>query len=221
MIIVCACARVIHSVTNVLQLGLEPEPNRCNGSYNTETRTVAIGPILPPKTWHFNLTTLAPIKYLSSDCIVTWSIRRLCRVSRSFTSRVQICDSTNIRLVAIKNPPISPKIGHFVNATQRLLVRSPIWTREVKERLNLYNLRIDHVTIRSHLTYLIGAKVADTVIWNRGLCTTRPKNRGFISGAGNNPTKTMTVRFLGRSRTKPNQTTNSNPDRWPFFLTRC
>jgi len=59
------------SVSNGSGLGLGPEPNRCNGFYHTKTRTVAIGPVLPPKTRHFNLTTLAPIKYLSSDCNVT------------------------------------------------------------------------------------------------------------------------------------------------------
>jgi len=29
--------------------GSDPEPNRCNGSYHMKTRTVAIGPVLPPK----------------------------------------------------------------------------------------------------------------------------------------------------------------------------
>jgi len=51
--------------------GSNPEPDRCNGFYHTKTRTVANGSVLPPKTRHFNLTTLSPIKYLSSDRIVT------------------------------------------------------------------------------------------------------------------------------------------------------
>jgi len=63
--------QLLISVSNGSGLGLGPEPNRCNSFYHTQTRTVAIGPVLPPKTRHFNLTTLAPIKYLSSDCIVT------------------------------------------------------------------------------------------------------------------------------------------------------
>jgi len=33
--------------------------------------------------------------------------------------------------------------------------------REVKEQLTLHNLRTDHVTIRSELKYLIGAKIVD------------------------------------------------------------
>jgi len=59
------------SVSNGSGLGLEPEPNRCNGSYHTKTRTVAIGPVLPPKPQRFKSTILPPIKYLSSDRIVT------------------------------------------------------------------------------------------------------------------------------------------------------
>ena len=46
--------------------------------------------------------TLPPIKYLSSDRIVTWSVRKLCGFSPSFTSRCQICDSANIRRIAVK-----------------------------------------------------------------------------------------------------------------------
>ena len=46
--------------------------------------------------------------------------------------------------------------------------------QEVKERLKLNNLRIDHVMIQSKLEYLIGAKVVGTVKWNRGLVRTRP-----------------------------------------------
>jgi len=66
--------------------GSNPEPNCCNESYHTKTRTVAIGPVLPPKTRHFNFTSLGPIRYLSSDRIMTRSIRKLCSFMRSFTS---------------------------------------------------------------------------------------------------------------------------------------
>ena len=38
---------------------------------------------------------------------------------------------------------------------------------EVKELIILHNLRTDHVTVRSELTYLIGAKALGTV--NLGL----------------------------------------------------
>jgi len=141
--------------------GSNPEPNRCNG--------------FPPTTWHFKCTILTPIKYLSSDRIVTWSVRRLCSFSPSFPSRSQICDLTSIRWVAIENPHLSAEISPYFTAIQRILAQSQIWQREVKEGLGLHNLRTDHVTIRSELRYLIGGKVAGTVIWNRGPGPTRPR----------------------------------------------
>jgi len=73
-----------------------PEPDCCNW--------------FPPKTRHFKSTILAPIKYLSSDRIVTWSVRRLCSFSPSCPSRSQIWDPTSIRWVAIENPHFSPDI---------------------------------------------------------------------------------------------------------------
>jgi hypothetical protein len=51
--------------------------------------------------------------------------------------------------------------------------------REVKEQVKLNNLRLKHVTIQSELRYLIGAKVAGTVKWNRGLGSTWPKTEGL------------------------------------------
>ena len=189
--------------------GSDPEPNRCNGSYHTKTRTVAIGPVLPPKTRHFNITTLAPIKYLSWDRIMTWWVRRLFSSCRSFTSWVQICDPTNIRWVAIENPLISVKICPYFIATQRISVGSQIWKREAKEQLELYNLCTDHVMIRSELKYLIGAKVAGTVKWNRGpvRVTTPPRQSWSGSLAVPNPD-----RGLGSS---------SNPDRSRVTRNRC
>jgi len=158
-----------------------------------------MGPVLPPNTQHFNLTTSVQMKYLSPDHIVTWSICRWCRISRCFTSCVQICDPTNIRLVAINNRQIWPKIGHFFKATQQLLVGSPIWKREVKERYILYNLRIDHVFIRSQLIYLIGAKAAGTVIWNRSPGTSRPKDGWLMSSPDNDLALVTQVGLLGGS----------------------
>jgi len=127
------------------------------------TRTIGNGPVLPPKTRHFKFTILPPIKYLSSDCIMTWSVRTLCSFNRSFTSRCHICDRTNIHWVAIENPPISRKITRYFTAIQRILVRSQIWLWEVKERLEMHNVRTDHVMIRSELKYLIGVKGGGTV----------------------------------------------------------
>jgi len=133
------------------------------GLTTRKTWTVGNGPVLPPKTRHFKSIILAPIQYLSSDRIMTWSVRTLCSFSRSFTSCCQICDRTNIRCVAIENPPILRKITRYFATIQRILVRSQIWRREVKERLEMHNLRTDHVMIRSELKYLIWAKGGGTV----------------------------------------------------------
>jgi hypothetical protein len=47
-------------------------------------------------------TTLATIKYLSSDHIMTWWIRRLSNFMSSFTSSNPICDPTDICRVSVK-----------------------------------------------------------------------------------------------------------------------
>jgi len=138
-------------------LATGPNSRVGSGSGSTRTRTVATG-LTTRKTRHFNTTTLPPIKYLSSDRIMTWSVRRLCSSSRSFTSRSQICDLTNIRWVAIENPLISLTICPFLTATQRISVGSQIGKWEVKERPELHNLHTDHVTIQWELKYLIGGK---------------------------------------------------------------
>jgi hypothetical protein len=61
--------------------------------------------------------------------------------------------------VSVKKGRISTEIGGFSIAIQRIIVVSHISDREVKERVELYNLCTDHVMIRSELTYLIGVKV--------------------------------------------------------------
>jgi len=133
------------------------------GHTTRKTRTVGNGAVLPPKTRHFKCTIFAPIKYLSSDRIMTWSVRKLSSFSPSFTSRIQICDRTNNGGGAIENPRNSLKNRLYFTATQRISVRSQIWMREVKEGLKLHNLHTGHVTIWSELIYLIGAKAVGTV----------------------------------------------------------
>jgi len=88
-------------------------------------------------------------------------------------------------------------------ATQRLLVGSQIWKRDVKEWLILRYLHIHHVVIQLKHLFLIGAKVAGTVIWNCSPGTTRPKIRGFMSGPGNNPALVTWVVLLGGSQPGP------------------
>jgi len=143
--------------------GSYPEPNHCNGIHHMKTRTVAIGPVLPPKTQHFKITSLAPIKYLSSDWIMTWSIRKLCSFMRCCTSSLQIWDLINIRWVTIENPHISLEIWRYFTAILWMLVGSLTGKQEVKEHIKLYNQHIDHVTIKSQHIYLIGGKGFGTV----------------------------------------------------------
>jgi len=46
--------------------------------------------------------TFAPSQYLSFYCIIAWSIRKLFRSSRSFTSSMQIYNPTDIRWMVVK-----------------------------------------------------------------------------------------------------------------------
>jgi len=129
----------------------DDNPGRCNWAGFTT------------KNQHLNLTNLAPVMYWSSDRIATWSVYRLSSITSSFTSRFQIYDPTNIRGVAIENPRISLCFGPVFTATHRISVGSQTWTLEVKQLVTLHILCTDHVTIRSELKYLIGAKEVGTV----------------------------------------------------------
>jgi hypothetical protein len=91
------------------------------------TWTAGNGPVLPPKTWHFKFTILAPIKYLGSDRITTRSIRRLYSFSHSFTCNIQISDLRSIHLVANETPPISLTICHYFTTTPQISVGVQIW----------------------------------------------------------------------------------------------
>jgi len=156
-------------------LAMGPNSSVSSGSSSTQYRTVAMGlttwktrpfgngPVLPPKTRHFNITTLPPIKYLSSDRIMTWSVHGLCSSSCSFTSRSQICDPTDIRWVAVEIPLMSLEICSVFTASRRISVGSQLGNREGKEQPELHNLRTDHVTIRWELKDIIGGKNVGTV----------------------------------------------------------
>jgi len=173
--------------------------NAAMGYITRKTRTIGNGPVLSPQTRHFKFTFLAPIKYLSSDRIMTWSVRRLCSFSFPFTSRCQVCDQTNIRWVAIENPPFSPKITCNFTAIQRILVRSQTWQREVKEQLKLHNLRTDHVMIRSKLKYLIRATFQGSVEepWNGPAVRVQPgrKTPGMYPVQVTNPPRQCSMGF--------------------------
>lgn len=52
-----------------------------------------------------------------------------------------------------------PRFWRSFTATQRIVVRSQIWERQVKERLKLHFLSIYDIVLWSQLKYFIGAKV--------------------------------------------------------------
>ena len=149
-----------------------------------KTQTVGNGAVLPPKTRHFKSTIFTAIRYLSSDCIMTWSVCKLSSFIPSFTSCIEICDRTNKRGGAIENPRNSLKTRLYFTATQRISVQSQIWMREVKEALKLHNLHTDHVMIRSELKYLIGAKAVGTVYLEPRFGSNPAKYQRFYVGAG-------------------------------------
>jgi len=98
------------------------------------------------------------MRHLSSDCIATRSVHRLCSLRSSFTSSIQICNPTDIGWAAVKYTQNWSEFDGFSITTERLFVRSQVWMWDAQELLKLHNLRTDHVTIRPELTYLIGAK---------------------------------------------------------------
>ena len=197
-IYITALSRLLGMVRNArVSSGSASDPQMiyCNKSYHTKNRTVAIGRVLPPKTQHFNITSLPPIKYLSFDRIMTRSLRTLWSFLRWFTFRFQIGDKTNIQWVAIENRQISVTIRPCFTATPWIWRRSEFWKREVKECLELHNLHTDHIVIWSELKHLIWQIVAGTAKCNPGAGTTRINYRVFLSGRSNNSAKTERVGF--------------------------
>jgi len=126
------------------------------GLTTPKTRTIGNGPVLSIKTQRFKFTILAPIKYLSSDHIMIWSVHILWSFSRFFTSRCQIPDSTSIHWDTIENPQISHLAWCNFTAIQRIQIRSLIWKQEVEEWLKQHDQRIDHVMICWDLRHLVG-----------------------------------------------------------------
>jgi len=121
----CSCIVLGTVPDSLFQCGSRSEPNPCEiGDPGRQyTRTVAIWSVVPPTSRHFNFTTSAPTQYASSDHILIESIRRLCCISRSFTSHCLIYDRTDIRTVAIKKRPISALIWHYLTAIERIMLR--------------------------------------------------------------------------------------------------
>lgn len=136
------------------------EPNHCNRSYHAITRTITIGPVLPPESWYFNRSSLAPIPNVWSECIMTQSIRIMNSCMRCCIVCCDTCDLTNVWQVAIKNLPISLNIWGYLTGILRSVVGSQIGNPDVNVPIILYFLHIVDVTIRSGHKYMIGAKSA-------------------------------------------------------------
>ena len=166
------------------RLGLELELNYCNSFTTWEHRTVALRPGSTSNPGLCKPRFFAPIKYLSSDHIMTGWICRLYTSSSSFTSCFQKCDVTNIHLITIQNLRILLEISPHFTATQRISVRSQIWKRDVQERLILHNLLIYHVPIRLQLKYLFRAEAVGV--------------RTLELSSGSNPAKNPQLYFWSR-----------------------
>ena len=83
--------------------GLEPNWNLCNGFHPIKKPTHRTEPgVFWPVPQFRQLWTLAPIKYLSSDCITIWYIHKRCSFACSFTSNSPLCDLINICGVAVE-----------------------------------------------------------------------------------------------------------------------
>jgi len=101
------------------------------------------------------------------------------------------------------------------------MIGSQIEEYEVKQHLTLHLVHIYHIVIRSKLRYLIGAKGLSPWEWGSAVWLARAKHRGFISGPGNNPSKTEQVKFLDCSGTELKSVSCPNPDHWRVTQTLC
>ena len=91
----------------------------------------------------------------------------------------------------------------------------------MEELLTLRNLRIDHVTMRSELRYLIRAKVAGTVKRNRSPDPNQPKPHGVMSGLGYYMALVTQSGFLVVRDPDWGLWFSSNPDRTRVSQNRC
>jgi len=148
----------VPSCYNCSGIPLQPEPNYCNGIYHTNIKTVANWPVLPPKTWPLILISITPMKYLSSDCNMTWSVSSLYSSSSCLIRQSRIRHQTNIGCGLIENPSIAIEICPSFTATQGVSGGCQIWKWEMTKRIVLFNLHTYHVNIWLEMKYLIAAK---------------------------------------------------------------
>jgi len=94
------------------------------------------GPISTSKHGLCKPRCFAPIRYLSSDRIMTWCICRLCRLGCSITSRCQNWLPTNVCWVSVENPRLSVIIYAYSKATETNI--SPISILKVWGEVSAY-----------------------------------------------------------------------------------
>jgi len=82
---------------------LEPNSNHRNGFHPIEKPTRTEPAVFWPVPQFHRLRTLAPIDYLSSDRITTWSICTGCSFACSFTTYSPLCNPINIHCITVNN----------------------------------------------------------------------------------------------------------------------
>jgi hypothetical protein len=128
-------------------LGLEREWNHCNRSHHPGTWTVAFRPVFTGNPGLFNPRTFAPIEYLSSHWIATWSICEWSSVRYCFTCGWPILIVSNNRCVAVETPRIGRNWECYFIVTQQILIGVQIGDQGVNVLLKLHLLRKDHCVI--------------------------------------------------------------------------
>jgi len=182
--------------------GLQPNWNLCTGLYRIQKLNPSEPTVFWPVPYFCKLGTLAPNKYLSSDCITIWYICKRCSFWCSFTSHPQMCDPITIRWVTLKITQIpAPFHRNLMNSDQ-----IPIWRRggerASKTASFMYISYCDTIW-----TYILNWNQSCEIAKMRLCCMINPaKNRGFMSCLGYNPAKTERFGFLDSCGTEPNRT---------------
>jgi len=100
--------------------GLAPHFNRCNRFHPIKNPNLTEPAVFRPVPQFHPPTSLAPIKYLSFDCITKWSICKRCSFACSFTAYSSLCNPISIRCVTAK----TANFWRFPTASQQILIGS-------------------------------------------------------------------------------------------------
>jgi hypothetical protein len=142
---------------------------RSSPGWNTENRGTrwVRGRVGTALWFHLTVPTrVAPIKYLNSNRIATWSIREMWWLMPCFSSHSQICNRISIHLVTLKLSGKTCQNDRVSIATPRQLVQLQIGERQMKEGIKLRISWLHYVAMRWELQYLIGGRSVD--FWGAG-----------------------------------------------------